>query len=555
MKIALTVVLLSISASGWAAVNAMVDQEEIEETQVIMLSVAVSGSQDYTEPDWTVLDNDFYLAARSQQRESVEFVNGRVKRFLSWEVYLIPKRAGNLIIPSFRFGSEETDPITIVVSETDPELKKQINENVFFETTIKPQEPYVQAAIHVTRRLYYSNSVQVHAEQFGALKIDDALVVEIGDVKRSFSVRGDNHYNVLIRRSVVFAERSGELTIPASHLLVRVSLGTQDVTFPIFSESKNLRILPIPGDYPSDQNWFPASDVRILDSLDTSDLEGLSVGDSILREVEITAIDSHSTGIPEVVLNTNDSIRQYPDPPQLSDAALIDSVVGKRIQSETLLLTKAGAIEIPQTEVTWWDPQDKQVKQTIIAPRVVNVASGLLGDSVEDQAVGANVPISSDQDVEPLANNRLLFPPWQVLVFLCVFLGLAAFLLYLFVSRRLRLFGTEPMAQAIGQIQKRLRSKRPGEVKHAMADWLVAHLHVSRVVAFRILNSNVESRRILNHLNESIYADRPYTPLVNGRELKSTLKNIVNNERNKVTSSESFLNIYEEMSTGLSSAS
>lgn len=555
MKIAITLVLLTISAPCLGAVSAMVDQDEIDETQVVMLSVAVSGSQNYSEPDWTVLDNDFHLAARSQHRENVEIVNGRVRRILSWEVYLIPKRAGSLTIPSFRFGNEETDPITIVVSEIDPELRRQINEHVFFETTIEPQEPYVQAAIHVTRRLYYSNSVQVRPEQFGPLSIEDALVVEIGDVKRSFSVRGDSHHNVLIRRSVVFAERSGKLTIPASQVLVRLSLGSRDVTLPIFSESKVLRILPIPNDYPADHNWFPASDVRIQDSLDSSDLEGLSVGDSIVREVEITAIDSHSTGIPEVILNTHDSIRQYPDPPKLSDAALVDSVVGKRIQSETLLLTKPGAIEIPQTEVTWWDPQDKQVKQTIIEPRVINVASGLLGDSVEDQAVGANVPIGSEQEAETLATSRFLLPPWPVLVFLCIFLGLIVALLVLFVSRRSWPFSKEPMAPAMGLIRKGLRSKHPSEVKTAMADWLVAHLHVARVEALQILNSNVEAERILNHLNESIFTERPYTPLVNSRELKNILRQIVNNQKHRKISSDSFLNIYEEMGTGLSSAS
>ena len=555
MKTAIAIALLVVSTHCLAAVNAIVDKTEIDETQVVMLSIAVSGSQQYSEPDWTVLNDDFHLAASTQTRESVEITNGRVRRFVSWEVYLIPKRIGELTIPSFSFGNEKTEPITITVSELDPELRRQVNENVFFETSIAPQDPYVQSAIHVTRRLYYSNYVQVRPEQFGPLSVEDALVVEIGDVRRSFSVRGEDHYNVLIRRSVVFPERSGELTIPASQVMVRVSFGTRDVTLPIFSESSTLRVLSIPRDYPADQNWFPASDVRIQDSLGTSDLEGLSVGDSIVREVEITAIDSHSTGIPQIDLNTHDSIRRYPDPPQLSDSALIDSVVGKRTQSETLLLTKPGTIEIPPTEVVWWNPQEKRVMRTIIEPVVLNVASGLLGDAVDDQAVGANVPLNSSGEVESLANSRFLLPPWPILVFLGMFLGLVAILTYLLVSRRFRPLGGPTMGPSLANIRKRLRSRHPSEVKHAMADWLVAYLRISRVEAFQVLKLDSEARRILDHLNESIFAERPYSPMINRREMTRLLTRIVNNERNTITSSELFLTRYEEMGMQPSSTS
>lgn len=544
-----------MSAQCLAAVNAMVDKEEIDETQVVMLSVAVSGSQQYSEPDWTLLEDDFHLAATTQQRESVEIINGRVRRFLSWEVYLIPKRLGNLTIPSFQFGNEKTEPITIVVKELDPELKKQIAENVFFETSVEPQSPYVQAAIHVTRRLYYSNNVQVRPEQFLPLSIDDALVVEIGDVKRSFSVRGDNRHNVLIRRSVVFAERSGDLTIPATQLMVRVSLGTRDVTLPVFSKPKTLRVLSIPRGYPDDHNWFPASDVRVTDSLATADLEGLSVGDSIVRQIEITAIDAHSTGIPQVDLNMHDSVRRYPDPPQLSDSALIDSVVGKRTQSETLLLTSAGTIEIPQTDVVWWSPEEQQVKRTVIEKQVINVASGLMEDDAESQAVGANVPLGIGQETESLANSRFLFPPWQVIVYLCTFLVLVAILAYVVAVRRFRLFARDPMGPSISSIQRGLKSKNPGEVKSAMAGWLCVHLQIPRVDALEVLNSDSEARRVLDNLNESIYSDRPYIPSFNSRELRRILARIVNNEKNIEISSESFLGLYERMGTGSNSTS
>lgn len=536
-----------LSAHCLAAVDAIVDKTEIEETELVMLSIAVSGSQDYDTPDWTVLSNDFHLAGTSQARESVEITNGRVRRYKSWNVYLIPKRLGTLTIPSFSFGNENTEPITIMVRELDPVVKQQIKDQVFLETTIEPEIPYVQAAIHVTRRLYYTNNVQVRPEQFAPLSIDDALVLALGDVKRSFSIRGDSRHNVLIRRSVVFAEKSGNLTIPESRIMVRISLDNRDITYPVMSKKRTVSILPSPKEFPADQSWFPASDVRISDSLATSDLEGLRVGDSILRQVEITAVDSHSTGIPQIELHIPDSVRRYPDPPKLSDSALIDSVVGKRTQSETLLLTRPGPLKLPKTEVVWWNPKKKQVMRTVVDERVIDVAPGLSDGPVDNQAVGASVPSEGSAEGESMATSRLFFPPWQILLLLGIAVGMLVVVSYLILTGRFRLFGQTSSMTANRLLRRRLASEDPSEVKRAMSDWLVIHLNVAQVEALSILHSTADSKRILDRLNESLYVKGSFTTNLKGREIRTILKKIVINERNKESSSGSFLALYEQM--------
>lgn len=547
MKLVLVLLLTAFATHCLGAVSAMVDKTDVDELQVVMLNVAVSGDQVYDQPDWTVLNDDFLLAGSSQQRESIEINNGRVKRSISWTVYLIPKRTGSLTIPSFRFGNEETDEISITVRELDPDIKKQVNESVFFETEIEPQDAYVQAAIHVTRRLYYSNDVHVRPEHFEPLRIDDALVVEIGDVKRSFSVRGDDHLNLLIRRSVVFPERSGELTIPTTQIMVRVSLGARDITLPISSEPKTIRILPIPREYPADQSWFPASGVRVHDSLASSDLKDFNVGDSIVRQLEITAIDTHSTGIPQIQLNTPDSIRRYPESPKLSDSALIDSVVGKRVQTETLLLTQPGSVEIPQTEIVWWDPANKQVMRTIVEKQVFEVASGVVEGSLEEQSIEFGVPTDSSRQNELSSGPGFLFPLWQVSIVLATFVGLAALLAYKLLVKRMVGANTVPFKHHVIFLSKRLNSKDPSEVKRAMADWLVAHLQISQIEAFQILRANPATEKILDRLNESIYTNSPFTNQVRSKELKRDLNLLVINQEHKVSSSQSFLTIYEHM--------
>ncbi len=538
-------IALSFATQLHAAVRAWVDKSDIDETQAITLTVETQGTaRDVDPPDWSVLQQDFRTYGPGENR-ILNIVNGNVQSKSSFTIQLEPRRIGSITIPSFDIGGEKTDPITIIVRELDDEVKQQLKENVFFETAIDSRRQYVQAAVHVTRKLYYSNNVLVRQDIPRPTDIDNALVVIVGEVERTFALREDRNYNVLVQRFVLFPERSGELIIPAVAVPVRVSLGTRELALSVSSHQEKLEVLPIPDEFPANHDWFPARDVRISDSLAVADLEQLHAGDTIIREVTISATDAHSTGIPEVEFPVPDEIRQYPTSPTLEDTALISRIVGRRTQSASLLLTEPGKYTVPDVPIYWWNTETDKLVETVIGGRNMVVAPDPLAGSGSDEVV-AN---SKHNDGGGLSTTGL--PDWWLNVIIGLGWSLALVFGYLYFTQREKRPKQKSSTTMIDlrSLRSKLASNDPREVKSGMIEWLAQHLDVSQSDALGLLQSNLETRKTLNELNNSRYARESHSFKTDRKKIEEDMNSIVEYQKDNQDISSTFLQMYNSLNT------
>ena len=92
----LAALLLAVHAN--AAVVASVDRADIEINESFTLKVLVDTDVD-VEPDASALETDFQVGQRSQLSNTT-IVNGEISRSRTWTYVLMPKRAGDLVIPT-----------------------------------------------------------------------------------------------------------------------------------------------------------------------------------------------------------------------------------------------------------------------------------------------------------------------------------------------------------------------------------------------------------------------------------------------------------------------
>ena len=104
--------LLAMTAN--AAVVASVDRADVEINESFTLKVLVDTDVD-TEPDASALETDFTVGQRSQLSNTT-IVNGEISRSRTWTYVLMPKRAGDLVIPPVKVGNEKSNPLHIVVA-------------------------------------------------------------------------------------------------------------------------------------------------------------------------------------------------------------------------------------------------------------------------------------------------------------------------------------------------------------------------------------------------------------------------------------------------------
>ncbi len=113
--VALMVILLP-GMNVHATVTASIDRADIELNESFTLELTTDSNIDM-QPDITILEKDFYVG-RSNQLNSTTIVNGQILRSKTCTYVLMPKHAGEIVIPPIAIGNERSNPLIVDISET-----------------------------------------------------------------------------------------------------------------------------------------------------------------------------------------------------------------------------------------------------------------------------------------------------------------------------------------------------------------------------------------------------------------------------------------------------
>ena len=517
----LIAVFISLTLVGHlcAALTAQLDKTESLESESVTLMVIHEGSRGNIEPDWSVLNQsfDYYV---TNTMTSMQYINGRMGSSTRWEVLLRPKEAGLLTIPPITVGSEETQSLTLQVNPLEQSVKDDLQRDAFIELTVSPEEQYVQAGIRVSRKIYNVPGVRYSGTRsnFGILPlpvIENARVVPIGSGETYNTVREGRLFGITSQEFLVFAEKSGVVIIPASSVTAHFprTRTRPAIAFNIGHPEKEIRILPIPPEYPRDTPWLPASQLDITQQLIPQSLESLSIGDSFVRTIKVTAEDTLAAGIPDIDTDVGEGISVYSDPPSHEDLADERGVRGIRTQTDTFVARRTGEYEIDPVSLTWWDTESREVKESTLEGIIVGVTGDFVSQAEDNSSpnsaalANVNPGAKATADDAPLgttllSSNRLFFwipvlSGWVVAVLLTI---------YIFASRK----GFANRANAKTQVEslkRRLRSKDLDQVKRAMIDWVMKQNDISRATAAQAIMQDEYLSNIFSKINAILYGN------------------------------------------------
>ena len=150
--------LLSVFASMSAnpSVTASIDRADIELNESFTLELMTDANIDL-QPDVSVLEKDFHVG-QSNQLSNTMITNGQIRRSKTWSYVLMPRRAGQLMIPRISIGTESSNPLMVDVSE--PTYSPPGEAEVFITTEVDYNESYVQAQVLLTVKIYRSVAVR-----------------------------------------------------------------------------------------------------------------------------------------------------------------------------------------------------------------------------------------------------------------------------------------------------------------------------------------------------------------------------------------------------------
>ena len=397
---ALACLLLALAAPAASAqTRAWLDRAEITYGETVALNI--STDQDVAEIDYAPLRAQFDIGGQSVRR-SFQLVNGQARRTSLFSVGLRPRAPGLASVPALRVGTASTAPLRLVVLE--PAVRPaSADADVFVETTVDAQRPYVQQAVGVTVRLHYA--IPLLSGQLDLDSPPNASLQRVGEDITYQRLLGGRPYNVVERRFLLVPERSGALVLPGARLNGITGGGYSG---PMFEDDRRLvsaaapavrlDVQPIPAAAP--QPWLP---LRGLSLRYLKAPRQAFAGQAAEVEIELVADGATAAQVPAITLPDVPGVQAFADPPQVEEQFVEGrprTVVRRRI---ALVPSRAGTQVVPGLRMAWWDAVGGQPRTAALPPLQLQVAPGARPPAVPDPATSAPPPAPAAADARPAA--------------------------------------------------------------------------------------------------------------------------------------------------------
>ncbi len=429
--------LLTSSIVHADALTAAVDRTQLGKGETLALLVTFDG-QTTSEPDFTPLNDDFDVLSQSQ-KSKFSMINGSSTSLTEWHLELLPRRMGELVIPSLSFKGVASNPISLQI-EDQPQTSTSTstsNQPIFVETELDKSSAYVQEQLLLTLRLISSTNLQsISSEE---LMVKNASVMKVSENQYQKRINGINHLIIELKYAL-FPETSGELTIPA----VRFNTVIPDRRDPysnsffsrggkrifLLSDEEKVTINPRPTTYGSAE-WLPTTAVSLSERW-SRPLDELIAGEPITRTIHLSAQGLTATQLPPLKINAGDGFKVYPDQPQLNNDVSPNGVMGTRSESIAIVPSRGGSISLPAIAVQWWDTATNQLRETVLEGQTLSITPA--ENTISATEPVAATPSTTEVTVETKLRSNLVF--WLLLISNLLLLGAVIVLFILWQAAR-----------------------------------------------------------------------------------------------------------------------
>jgi hypothetical protein len=393
-----------ISLSAQAAVTATVNSNVVASGENIQLRIQRDGSAD-GQPDISPLKKDFDVLG-SSSGSNVQIINGHMSTQTQITVLLAPKHDGKIQIPPLQWGGEQSAAIELTVGGSAGAAQGNSqpandSSHVYLTTTLDQKQPYVQAAVVLTVRLYTDQPLIQASLDLPASS--DVLVKPLGKDTQLSETRNGRNYQIIERKYLLFPQRSGKLSLNGPVLDAQVQDnsnsgndafdsifrqmpfgGMVGSTRPLRVHAKpvELNVLPRPASA-GGANWLPAQKVTLEELGETwrQDKATVHVGEPLTRHLHLDALGLTGAQLPDpnTFMPVPEGIKAYPDQATAADKPQGNTVLGSREQNIALIASRPGHYELPAVRLNWWDTLHNEKREITLPAHILDVLPAAAG--------------------------------------------------------------------------------------------------------------------------------------------------------------------------------
>ncbi len=407
MRLAAWLLLSTASLAASAQTRAWLDRDRIALGETVTLNIETTSSA-ASEPDYAPLQTDFTVSGHTSRRE-FESVNGRNSMRLLYAVALRPRHDGVLTVPALELGSEQTQPLSLVVTPDGGRATGRAGDDVFIESQADDDDPYVQQSVGWVVRLY--SAAPLVSGQLDQPAPEGASLQRVGDDAQYQRDVGGRRYSVVERRFLLVPERSGTLTIPPASFEGRGAGGFFDDLFgsnrgalQAQAAPRSLQVRPVPNDAP--QPWLPLQDLQLRYQ---STPQELRAGAAATLVVEAVADGATAVQMPELQLPVIDGVQVFAEPVQADERFVDGRPRAKLTRRFSLVPSRAGKVQLGGMRMSWWDVRAGMARTATLPPLSWTALAGAAPATAAATPATAS-PMQADTAVTETGSPLLAIP-------------------------------------------------------------------------------------------------------------------------------------------------
>lgn len=467
--------LVAFVVSQWATVDgfaapgdltAQVDRADVHINESFTYVLRYEGDVS-APPDLSPLADCCEVLSESSNT-FIQGVNGEYQRITEWNLVLMSREAGEITLPRLSVAGKRSNPVTIEVLPADD---GEAPADIFIEVAAEPQHPFVQAQTRYIVKIFLG--VETRGARLSEPQTigGETIIERLGEDRSYQTERQGRSFRVFERQYAIFPQAAGSITIEP------LTFETQVLASRRFSRVQRFRsdaielmvktAPPPPASHP-DAAWLPASRVTIEEDWGRASDGRLEVGVPRTRTISVRADGVLATQLPELDLAEIQSLRQYPDQPELSARATGRGIVAERQERLAVLASVAGPIEVGAIELPWFNVNDERWEIARTEARTFTVSGG--ATEVEPTSVEESSPFPGRRTESVRA--------WQVLS-LVLALGWLGTIVYRTrgprpsARRRDAATATSPPSERslLAKIRQACRDNDPAAARSALGAW------------------------------------------------------------------------------------
>ena len=326
-----------------------VDRATIYLGESLLLTIEVDGEVLGISPDIGQITRDFVIL-ESNRSAQTQTINGKKSTKNQWLYEIEPKRDGTLPIPPMRVGEKlTTEPLSVTVLPRADAATA--DDDIFIEISVDPKNPYVQAQVRYTERLFYA--IPLREGSLNRTTVTPDIEMErLGEDLTYVAERNGRSYRVMERNYALFALKSGALTLPDLVFRGRTARRSQTRTdrdvfvtrgerIEITGPTHELQVRPRPASF-SGERWLPSSSLTLRESWSEDPQRQFRVGEPITRTIRLQARGLRENQLPELAVPDVAQARTYLDPPVNQSRHDDNWLIAEQEQRLAIVPTAAG---------------------------------------------------------------------------------------------------------------------------------------------------------------------------------------------------------------------